>query len=227
MRRVSWLMLGLGLGLALWGCASGGGATPAPVTRVEQPVMYYVSAMQLTLKSAPDPASADAGQVSLNDRVERLERQGSWFKVRTADGREGWANDRDLSLRPVSDLYARRWGLSLKDSPSGAAKTVARLRTNDQVKVLETNNQGWARVTVARTRNTGWLEIKDLSPDKVVVRRYRKAKTAAGKPDEEAAVEEAPPAPAVLGPGKAEAAPPPAKKAPGKPKTRPDMFEPF
>jgi uncharacterized protein YgiM (DUF1202 family) len=178
--------------------------------------------MQLTLKSAPDPASSDAGQLSLNDRVERLQRQGSWFQVRSTDGRQGWANDRDLSLRPVSDLYARRWGLRLKASPSDAAKTLARLRTNDQVKVLETNNQGWARVTVARDQSTGWLPLKDLSLEKVAVRHYRRAKTSAGK-----AGEEAPPAPAGLGPSQAEAAPPPAKKAPARPKTRPDMFEPF
>jgi SH3-like domain-containing protein len=226
MRRVSWLIMGLGLVMGLWGCASGGGAPVATAPRVEQPVMYYVSAMQLTLKSSPDPASADAGQVSLNDRVERLERKGSWFQVRTADGRQGWANDRDLSLRPVSDLYARRWGLRLKASASDAAKTLARLRTNDQVKVLETNNQGWARVTVARTQNTGWLALKDLSTEKVAVRRYRRAKTAAGKAGEEAAPEGAPAATG-LGPSKAEAAPPPAKKAPSRPKTRPDMFEPF
>ena len=42
---------------------------------------------------------------------------GGWFLVRTAGGQEGWANDRDLSLQPVSRLYVRRWGVHLRQAP--------------------------------------------------------------------------------------------------------------
>jgi uncharacterized protein YgiM (DUF1202 family) len=225
MVRFVGVILSLGLVLGLWGCATTETAPVAP-PRAEPKVFYYVGAMDLALKNAPDAASSDVGRVTLNERVEQLQRSANWFQVRTADGRTGWANEKYLALRPVSDLYVRRWGLRLKASPADSAKGVARLRLNDRAKLLEQNSQGWAKVTVDRTQSTGWLELKNLSVDRVVVRRFRRARTGPAKPgEEEAPPEEA--GPSLLGPTPAEAAPPPAKKAPARPKTRPEMFEPF
>jgi len=231
------LLMLISLVLGLWGCA-----TPEPVkvetAPVERATFFYVGAMELPLKSAPEPGSSTAATVTLNERVQQVERRGSWFLVRSEDGRQGWANDRDLDLRPVSDLYVRRWGVSLRSEPQGSSKSLARLRTNDQVTLVEKNPQGWAKITVARTGNTGWLELKDLSLNKVAVRRVIRAKSGAGAaaPEAEETVEsgattpEAPPAsPGVLAPKAAEAAPPPAKPAttPAPRKAKPGMFEPL
>lgn len=226
MVRCVCLVLCLGLVLGAWGCATTETAKVA-APREEPKVFYYVGAMDLALKSAPDPNSSDVGRVTLNEKVEQLQRSANWFQVRTADGRTGWANEKYLTLRPVADLYVRRWGVNLKASPAGSAKSVTRTRINDRVKLLEKGSQGWARVTVDRTQSTGWLELKDLSVERVVVRRVRRAKAGPAKPGEEEAAAEEAAEPSLLGPAPAQAAPPPAKKAPARPKTRPEMFDPF
>jgi len=234
MWKSAWLMAALAL--VVIGCA-----TPEPV-RVEAPVVeratyFYVAKMELSLKSAPEETGGDTVKVALNDRVQQLERRGSWFLVRADDGRQGWANDRNLSLRPVSDLFVRQWGQRLHAEPAEKSKTIIRLRQNDQVQLVEKNPQGWAKVKVARTGDTGWLEFRNLSTDQVVVRVRR---TKAGAPEKaapEAAQPPAEPAPAPapektapapgLGPKAAEAAPPPPKTAPTPRKAKPGMFEPF
>lgn len=233
LRRLFLLIILVG---GVWGCAT---AEPVKVETapVERATFFYVGAMELALKSAPDPGSSTTATVSLNERVQQLERQGSWFQVRAEDGRQGWANDRDLDLRPKTDLYVRRWGVSLKAEPQGSSKSLARLRANDQVSLQDKNPQGWAKITVARTGNTGWLELKDLSLSKVAVRRVTRPKSGAATPVAEEAVEPevttpAPPpaAPSLLGPKPATAAPPPAAKpapSPAPRQAKPGMFEPF
>ncbi|MEW6659902.1 MAG: hypothetical protein AB1424_14685 [Thermodesulfobacteriota bacterium] len=232
MRKSAWLMAVLAL--VVIGCA-----TAEPV-RVEAPVVeratyFYVAEMELSLKSAPEETGSDTAKAALNDRVQQLERRGSWFLVRADDGRQGWANDRNLSLRPVSDLFVRRWGTRLHAEPGEKSKTLVRLRQNDKVQLVEKDRQGWAKVTVARTGNSGWLELRDLSTTQVVVRvRRTKPGEPAAAPSETApSPAEAAPAPEQaapstgLGPKAAEAAPPPPKTAPAPRKAKPGMFEPF
>ncbi|RJR44152.1 MAG: hypothetical protein C4567_04730 [Deltaproteobacteria bacterium] len=237
MRKPAWLLGALALGFL--GCA-----TAEPV-RVEAPVVerhtfFYVAEMEISLKSGPEETGGDAAKVGLNDRVQQVERRGSWFLVRTADGRQGWANDRDLSLRPVSDLFVRRWGARLQAEPGEKSKTVTRLRQNDRVQLVDKDPQGWAKVTVARTGNTGWLELRDLATAQVVVRprRSKPGEPAAAPPSTGTPEPAGPPAQAApppqqaapstgLGPKAAEAAPPPAKTSPAPRKAKPGMFEPF
>jgi uncharacterized protein YgiM (DUF1202 family) len=233
MRRLTWVFLVMGMASGLWGCAASEPVkVAAPVE--ERPTFYYVGAMELSLKSAPDPASSDTGQLSLNDRVQQLKRQGSWFLVRSDDGRQGWANDRDLKLRPVTDLYVRRWGVRLRGAPQEGGKSLGRLRANDQVTLVDKDSQGWARVTASRLNATGWVQLKDLSLTKVAVRRVRRVKAGEAASATEETVEpgaappgEAPAPGPSLGPKPAEAAPPPGETAPAPRRAKPGMFEPL
>lgn len=232
MRKSVWLIAALAL--VGFGCAT---AEPVRVAApvAERATYFYVAGMELSLKSGPEETGSDTAKVGLNDRVQQLERRGSWFLVRSGDGRQGWANDRDLSLRPVSDLFVRRWGARLRGAPGEKSQTVTRLRQNDRVQLVEKDPQGWAKITVARTGDTGWLELRDLSTAQVVV-RVRRSKPgepeAAPPPPAETpataapAPQQAAPSPG-LGPKAAEAAPPPAKTAPAPRQAKPGMFEPF
>ena len=219
--------------LALCGCAQ---PAPAPVPAPREIVTYYyIGALELNLKAAPDPGGADGALVRLNDRVQSLERRGAWFLVRTAGGQEGWANERDLKLDPVSQLYVRRGGALLRPAPEDQAGTLERLRVNDHLKILEQNGSGWVRVTVARTRNTGWLKSHDLSLDRVSVPRPVKRRPPPSAPPESLPLvtpspAEAAPPPAEVAPPPAETAPPPSPAPPpdsAPRKARPEMFEPF
>lgn len=225
----------LALSLVVWGCAT---TEPAKVAAppVDRPVQFYLGAIDLPLKSAPDPSSQDGAKVNLNERVQSVERGAAgWFLVRTADGRQGWVSDKYLKIDPVTNLYVRRWGAKLQASPDERGKTILRLRANDEVRLLDQQPRGFAQVTVGRTQDTGWVKVNDLSVGRVVVRARKHRPTAPGSPPaaEEPPVEEAPPAPSapakpsILEPSPAQAAPPPAGKQPPKPKAKPGMFDPF
>jgi SH3-like domain-containing protein len=217
--------------LTLVGCA--GPAPSPPLPHLELPVNFYVGAIGLHLKASPDPSSADVALVRLNERVKKVKRSGAWFLVQANSGQEGWANEKNLELNKVSQLYVRQWGVRLRSTPAEKAKTVARLRLNDKVKLLEQNDQGWARVTVDRTQDPGWLELDDLSLDRVVVRRPAAHPS---QPVQGAETSPVPLPPTLLTPAPAEAAPPPPVSAPPQPepsplpghrKVKPEMFEPF
>ena len=236
MNNRKWIVASVLVCMGLWGCGGGGTAVKVAPPPVKRTTYYYVGAMEVTLKSAPDPESADAGKATLNEQVEMVKRSGSWFLVKTKGGSQGWVSERYMSLRPVSDFYVRRWS-RLQSSPSSGSKSVGRLRTNDQVKLVESSG-GWAKVTVARSGKTGWMEMSLLSTGRVAVRRYRRSKKGEAKspstPEETAPpATETPPAPKTapgpsLGPKTAEAAAPPAKKkAPPRRKVKPEMFDAF
>jgi uncharacterized protein YgiM (DUF1202 family) len=227
-----WMALSLVLGLGLWGCATGETArVEAPP--VERPVYYYVGDLNVTLKSAPAPQSSDTGRLTVNERVKMVKRSASWFLVQAPDGSQGWVSEKYMALQPVADFYVRRWG-HLRSAPESRSQSLARLRVNDRVKLLETNQAGWARVTADRSGKTGWIETDNLSIRKVAVRRYRrpsKGAAKAGSAEEgPAAAGEAPAGgvtPSGPGPKAAEAAETPAKQTPAKPKARPEMFDAF
>ena len=230
------ILLSIFMVLALWGCATPEPVKVTPAKEIKS--SFYVGAMELTLKKAADSQSADAARLTLNEQVELVEKgPAGWLLVRATDGRQGWANEKYLNLRPLSDFYVRRWGTLLRGTPEDRGKTLAKLRLNDQVRLLNLNAQGWAQVEVGRIQNTGWVELKNLSTGKVVVRRRPATPSKAGEkatvpeaaeaPGEEPAPEASPPPPSLIGPTPAEAAPPPVKKEPVRPKVRPDIFEPF
>ncbi|MEW6388339.1 MAG: SH3 domain-containing protein [Thermodesulfobacteriota bacterium] len=130
---------------------------------------------------------------------------------------------------PAPEYYARWHGVRVRATPYSRSKTVARLKTNDRVKQLNESPEGWLKVQVERTGDIGWVEKRQLSEKRVVIRK-RVTRTKAGepaKPEESEATEPAPEddkaAPSLLGPAPAQAAPPPAPK----PKAKPEIFEPF
>jgi SH3-like domain-containing protein len=219
--------------LGFIGCAVAKERVAAP--REEIKVYFYVGAEELALKKTPDYGGVDVGTVKLNDRVQKVEYgEAGWFLVRTADGRQGWINERYLKVDPVSELFVRRWGVRLKAEPEKASKSLSRLRANDLVRLLEKPLQGWVKVTVARTQETGWLEMRDLAVKRVVFRPVRRKPAAAAEKEEaeepgdpQMEAEELQPSLPKLAPSPAKAEPPPVEEAPGRPKVKPEIFEPF
>ncbi len=184
MRRLVWVIFGMILASGLGGCASTEVAPPpAPAALQKQPTYYYVAAVELNLKEAPDPAARDRNVVRLNEKVEELASAKGWFQVSAADGRSGWASSKYFSVRPVTSLYVAKKGACLRAAPNDQGKPVCKLQVNDLVKIRDPQPQNWVEVTVERTRSTGWVEVKNLSKEPMVIakrspRRRGPAKTA-------------------------------------------------
>lgn len=75
------------------------------------------------LKQQPATDAAAAGQLAENEKVDALERQGGWTRVKAAGGAEGWV--RMLSLR-----YAGTGDAKQGDSGVAQALNVARTGTS-------------------------------------------------------------------------------------------------
>jgi hypothetical protein len=97
-----------------------GGATLAPALCLAEPATVVRAS---ELKRAPATDAESAGQLAENAKVEALERQGGWTRVRAAGGAEGWV--RMLALR-YEGAGAARQG----DSGIAQAINVARTGTS-------------------------------------------------------------------------------------------------
>lgn len=188
------LALLMALALAVSNCAEVEVAKPPPpAPRQIMLTYYYVGAIKLDLKAKPEENSTDKAIVRLNEKVEKTESSDKgWFLVNTPDGRSGWASSRYFELRPVTDFYVSRWGLSLRSAPDAKSKAVCKLRKNDQVKILDPQPQNWVEVMVKRTNRKGWVEVKNLSRTLVVTRHRKRAKDKSTKEASEEVQKEKP-----------------------------------
>lgn len=96
--RSAWLLLPLVLALLLCGCGRGRG-------RVQE--IAYVSAPQAILRDHVSAVFNKTGVVKNGDRVQILERERRFARVRTASGVEGWIEQRSLVPQSVYDGFQK------------------------------------------------------------------------------------------------------------------------
>ena len=114
------------------------------------------------LKQAPASDAASAGELAANARVDALERQGGWTRVKAAGGAEGWV--RMLALRYDGAGAA-------KQGDSGIAQALNVARTGTSGAQVTTGVRGLDAEQLANARpNTA--ELKKLE-------RYSASKDAA------------------------------------------------
>ncbi len=69
---------------------------------------YVTDITKITMRSAPDAEHKIISMLKSGTRIEILEKSGSWSKVRTKDGKEGWALTRFLvNEKPAVILLGR------------------------------------------------------------------------------------------------------------------------
>ena len=85
--RQSLISLAFIVVVGLWGCGQGVGKPKE---------WMYVSVPQVTLRDRVAALYSKVGVVKAGDRVEILERQKKFARVRTAGGQEGWVEQRYL-----------------------------------------------------------------------------------------------------------------------------------
>jgi flagellar basal body rod protein FlgF len=114
------------------------------------------------LKQSPATDAASAGQLAENARVDALERQGGWTRVKAAGGTEGWV--RMLALRYDG-------GSTAKQGESGIAQALSIARTGTSGTQVTTGVRGLDAEQITNARpNTA--ELKKLE-------RYSASKDAA------------------------------------------------
>jgi SH3-like domain-containing protein len=96
-RRCLWLLLGLVLPLLLSGCRG----------RSRAQEIAYVSVPQAILRDRVSAVFSKTGVVKNGDRVQVLERERRFVRVRTASGTEGWIEQRSLVPQQVYDGFQK------------------------------------------------------------------------------------------------------------------------
>ena len=96
--RSPWLLLWLVSALLLPGCGRGRG-------KVQE--IAYVSAPQAILRDHVSAVFSKTGVVKNGDRVQILERERRFARVRTASGAEGWIEQRSLAPQQVYDGFQK------------------------------------------------------------------------------------------------------------------------
>ena len=96
--RFPWLLLSLTLPLLLSGCGRGKG-------RVQE--IAYVSVPQAILRDHVSAVFSKTGVVKNGDRVQVLEHERRFARVRTANGTEGWIEQRSLVPQSVYDGFQK------------------------------------------------------------------------------------------------------------------------
>jgi SH3-like domain-containing protein len=69
--------------------------------------VMYVSAPQAFLRDRVAAVYSKVGNVKNGDRVDVIDREKRWVKVRTADGAEGWLEQRFLIPQQTYDAFHR------------------------------------------------------------------------------------------------------------------------
>ena len=96
--RCPWLLLAIMLALLFPGCNRGRG-------RVQE--IAYVSVPQAILRDHVSAVFSKTGVVKNGDRVQILERERRFARVRTASGAEGWIEQRALAPQSVYDGFQK------------------------------------------------------------------------------------------------------------------------
>ncbi len=104
----------LALVLALSGCKRGSGRTGEVV---------YVSAPQVFLRDRVAPVYSKVGTVHNGDRLDVLDHQRRFVKVRTSSGAEGWVEQRYLITQQVFDQFQQLAKYSSADPVQATANT--------------------------------------------------------------------------------------------------------
>jgi len=116
LRSLTWLFIALLAVVLLPACNRGRGRGRAQETA-------YVSAQQAVLRDRVAAVFNKTGTVKNGDRVQVLEHERRFVRVRTADGSEGWVEQRYLVSQQVYDGFQKLAQDAKNDPPQGTGTT--------------------------------------------------------------------------------------------------------
>ena len=133
---------------------------------------YYVIPKSVTLRTCPSHSCDTLLTAYQGDKVEILERTGSWSRVRFVDRSGiGWipsdqlSYNPDLRTKPKQTYYVNKSSITLYAEPNPHSRVLTTLRFNETVEMLGVSSSGWAQVRDPRTSITGWTPPRYLSEE--------------------------------------------------------------
>lgn len=149
---------------------------------------YYVIPNSVSLRTCPNQGCDTLLTAYQGEKVEILERTGSWSRVRFVDRSGiGWipsdllSYNPDLRRGPRGTYYVNKSSITLHADPSPHSRVLKTLRFNEAVEMIGVGASGWAQVRDLRTSIVGWTPPRYLSseplrsPKSTKRRRHRRA----------------------------------------------------
>jgi|GEM_PF-2019247 len=127
---------------------------PPPGQRVGVGV---VTADPLSMRSGPSSDYSRITRLPRGTRTEVLGTSGSWTRVR-ASGHTGWVRSRDLARQGRGVTTTAN--LNMRRGPGTNHGVIRQLPNNTTLRVMEQNNNSWARVRVGSEE--GWIHTDHL-----------------------------------------------------------------
>ncbi|HPC82753.1 MAG TPA: SH3 domain-containing protein [Thermoanaerobaculaceae bacterium] len=150
----SLLAAGLGAALLLMGAVLPAG---------DQPKGLFVNVNTARLRSAPTVKSEVVGTLAFGTRIEALEHVDDWYRVRLADGTQGFVYDELVSSKDVGRLWVEEGVAEVHRSPGAYSPVVATLEVGTEVRPIGKRDD-WYRIELEGGR-TGWIHEDVLDDD--------------------------------------------------------------
>ena len=100
-------------------------------------MVYVDDTLRVGVRSEPGHSVAPKAIIETGDRVELLEQSGDYYRIRTADGVEGWVGAKYMSKEPPAQQQLE--GLDAKNSQLQTELTQAQKKAADADKLAEEN----------------------------------------------------------------------------------------
>ena len=166
---------------------------------------YYVIPTSVPLRTCASPGCDTLLTAYRGDRVEILERTGTWSRVRFVDrSGVGWmpsdllSYNPDLRTEPRATYYVNKSSLTLHDEPNPNSRVLLTFHFNDPVEMLGGSASGWAQVRDLRTSVVGWAAPRYLSSSPLKYPKSPRRRAPKAAPKEEAPKKEAPEPPKAM-----------------------------
>lgn len=143
------------------------------VPRHQQPLYQARAVKQTILRAEKDKESAIVGQVNENEKVEILEMDIVWLRVRSKDGEEGFLNrERIHDAQPIDPVNTPPYGMDkfayigktvkttkIHHEKSTSSESYVTLEPGARIAILDIEN-GWGRVIY--WRNYAYVDMRNI-----------------------------------------------------------------
>lgn len=150
---------------AVTGAATGG--VSSYIVKVSLPNQIIETAVvdtdNLTLREGQGKKYLAITELKRDDKLEVIEKDDDWYKVKTPDQKIGWANKSNIKItgiKPDSNGVASKNTVNVREKASGSSDIKVKIIKGEQLQVLE-NDGNWYKVRLDEGIE-GWVNKEDI-----------------------------------------------------------------